>query len=335
MTTHRNENYTAASIISLTLHSAVIGIFLWGAVETQIEEKPKGNSINAVFVDPSAVRAQANQIRLEREKAKNQEAARLRHLEQNAKKLENQQKQEAKRLDELKNQRRLAELEMQKAESERKRVNAAKKKALDEKREAEAFASLAKKQAQEAQVEHQRQLEEKKKEQEALLKAKAEREKAEKKTAEAKVEREKAEKKAAQAKVEREKAEKKAAEAKAKQAEQEAALNEMFSGLESESASRSSARGELVHDEAKQWASRFEGMIQQNWIVDSSMSGQKCRLNLRLAPDGLVIDVSTLSGDAALCRSASASVLKVSKFPMPSDSDVVVKLRDLNLNFER
>ncbi len=321
MTTHRNENYTAASIISLTLHSALIGIFLWGAVETQIEEKPKGNSINAVFVDPSAVRAQANQIRLEREKAKNQEAARLRHLEQNAKKLENQQKQEAKRLEDLKNQRRLAELEMQKAESERKRVNEAKKKALDEKKEAEAFARLAKKQAQEAQVEHQRQLEEKKKEEEALRKAKAEREKAEKKTAEAKAE--------------REKAEKKAAEAKAKQAEQEAALNEMFSGLESESASRSSARGELVHDEAKQWASRFEGMIQQNWIVDSSMSGQKCRLNLRLAPDGLVIDVSTLSGDAALCRSASASVLKVSKFPMPSDSDVVVKLRDLNLNFER
>ena len=298
MTTHRNENYTAASIISLTLHSALIGIFLWGVVETQIEEKPKGNSINAVFVDPSAVRAQANQIRLEREKAKNQEAARLRHLEQNAKKLENQQKQEAKRLEEL---------EMQKAESERKRVNEAKKKALDEKKEAEAFARLAKKQAQEAQVEHQRQIEEKKKEEEALRKAKAEREKAEKKTAEA----------------------------KAKQAEQEAALNEMFSGLESESASRSSARGELVHDEAKQWASRFEGMIQQNWIVDSSMSGQKCRLNLRLAPDGLVIDVSTLSGDAALCRSASASVLKVSKFPMPSDSDVVVKLRDLNLNFER
>ena len=321
MTTHRNENYTAASIISLTLHSALIGIFLWGAVETQIEEKPKGNSINAVFVDPSAVRAQANQIRLEREKAKNQEAARLRHLEQNAKKLENQQKQEAKRLEDLKNQRRLAELEMQKAESERKRVNEAKKKALDEKKEAEAFARLAKKQAQEAQVEHQRQIEEKKKEEEALRKAKAEREKAEKKTAEAKAE--------------REKAEKKAAEAKAKQAEQEAALNEMFSGLESESASRSSARGELVHDEAKQWASRFEGMIQQNWIVDSSMSGQKCRLNLRLAPDGLVIDVSTLSGDAALCRSASASVLKVSKFPMPSDSDVVVKLRDLNLNFER
>lgn len=319
MKKNRNENYTWATFTSVVLHVALIGALLWGADMTRVAQTPAGKTIDAVFVDPAAVREQAKKIRQQRENVKKQEQKRIQRLENQAKRLEEERAREEKRLRDLKTQRRLAEKATREAEIERKRLDAAKQKARDEKNKAEKSARLAKKKAEEAESKRQKTL-------------------ADKKRAEEKAEKDRERKRAQKVKDEaatRKKAEQKAAAQLKVQQDQEAALNEIFTGLASENVSRASARENLTNDEAKQWAGKFETMIQQNWRVDASMDNQTCRLKLRLAPDGLVIDVSMLSGNADLCRSASASVLKVNKFPMPSDPDVVAKLRNLNLNFER
>ncbi len=359
----QNNNYTGSTVISVLLHVALIGGLLWGADFTSVTHQPTGQSIEAVVIDPNVVNEQARKIRQQREEAQRQESDRLRRLEQQAELLEKQREQEEKRLRELRAEKLAAEKAARDAEVERKRIAEAKQKAADEQRKAEEAARVAQEKAAAAEAERVRRVEEQRKAEQAAKQAEAERQKAlaeqrkaeeerqrklaEKQRAEEEArqaeeerqrklaEKKKAEEEARKAEEARKEAERKAAEAKRKQAEQEAALNELFSGLESESATRDTARGRYVSDEVSQWSGRFTRMIEQNWIVDSSMAGQKCRLSLRLAPDGLVIDVITLSGDATLCRSAKASVTKIGKFPMPTDSEVVSKLRELNLNFER
>lgn len=322
MKKNRNNNYMAATVTSLLLHSALIGALLWGAQVTRTVYQPAGEIIKAVVVDPEAVREQARKIREQRSQVRRKEDERLQRIEQQAERLKKQREQEERRLRELKSQRLVSEKAAREAEKEQKRLTQAKQKA-------EKSARLAKEAAEKADRQHK--LAQK---QRAEFDAKREEKERQRKLAQKK----KAKNEARKAEIARKETERKAADLKRqqrKEREQEAALDDIFIALESESASRTSAKGQFINDEAKLWAGKFESMIQQNWLIDSSMNGQTCRLKLRLAADGFVIDVSTLSGDSALCRSATASVFKVNKFPMPSDPDVVVKLRDLHLNFER
>ncbi|MGL5334685.1 MAG: cell envelope integrity protein TolA, partial [Enterovibrio sp.] len=179
-------------------------------------------------------------------------------------------------------------------------------KAREEKLKADEAVRLAQEQAQLAKLEQEKQLE-------AQRKAQAATREAEEK---------------------RKAAELDAAKAQQQKAEREAALNDLFSELESETEQLSSARAKHVADEVSQWSSRYVVMIQQKWLIDPSMQGKKCQLSVRLAPDGLVLSVTLLSGDQVLCRSAKASVVNINKFPMPSGPEVVEKLRDIILNFQ-
>ncbi len=111
----------------------------------------------------------------------------------------------------------------------------------------------------------------------------------------------------------------------------EAALNDVFAGLEAESEQRGVARGQHIADEVARYGAIYKQMIQQNLLVDQSFKGQECNLTLRLSADGLVLDVTQNGGDGALCRAAKSAVVKVSQFPMPDDPDVVKKLRDIKL----
>lgn len=337
-----NKNYTVATIASLLLHSALIGGLLWGADITRVVQPPQGESIKAVVVDPAAVREQARKIREQRQQVKQQEEGRLRRLEQQAQRLEKQREQEERRIRELKAKRLASEKAARVAEAERKRSVEAKQKAEKSAKLAKEAAEKAKKLAAKAEADRQRKLAEKQQAEQAAKQAEKARKqklvqqkKAEDDARKAETSRKDAARKAEAVRKEAELKVAEAAEAKRQQQEQDAALDNIFNQLESESQTRTSAKGQRIIDEANQWGAKFESMIQQNWLVDSSMNSQTCRLKLRLAADGFVIDVSTLSGDAPLCRSATASVFKVNKFPMPSDPDVVDKLRDLNLNFER
>lgn len=362
----KDNNYTAAIIISLLLHGLLLAALLWGTDFSMSKPQPQGNTIKAVVVDPALVSQQAKQIRDQRNAAKQAELDRLKRLEQQAEALEKQRQAEENRLRKLKADKLKAEKEARAAEAERKRVAAERKKAADakrkaeeEKRKADEAARIAREQAAKAEAERKAKLAAKKKAEDEARQAELERKKIaeakrkaeeEKRIAEAakrkaeeearKAEEErqaklaakkKAEEARRKAEAERIEAERKAAEARELQRQQEAALNDMFAGLEAETEQRGGARGQFVADETQRYGAIYTQMIQQNLLVEQSFIGKECVIRMRLSANGLVLDASEDGGDGALCRAAKAAVVKVSQFPMPEDQAVVEKLRSIRL----
>ncbi len=323
----QDKSYSKALFISIFFHAVIIGGLLIGADFTKSEMKTFGESIDAVVINPDLVREQANRVREQREDAKRQERERLKRVEREAARLELQREKEEEELRQLRKEKLAADKAAREAEISRKKL-------AEEKRKAEKAAEFAKKKAKEAEAERKRELAAKKKAEEEAKKAKAKRQQelekqrlAEKAAKQAEIAKKAAELEAA-------KAQKRKEELQRQQAEQEAALGDLFTGLESETEMRNTARGKQIQNEIQRWASRYVSLIQSNWIVNSSSGDLRCRLRLQLASDGVVYNVETLSGSEVLCRSAKASVFKIDKFPMPSDSEVAEKLRNIDLIFE-
>ncbi|SIN78947.1 cell envelope integrity protein TolA [Salinivibrio sp. ES.052] len=338
----KKDSLVPALIISGGLHVLLVIVLLWGAdFSSDATPTPKsGRTIDATVIDPAVVSAQAKKIREQRDQAKREEAERLKRLEQQAKRLEQQREQEEQRLREVKRQKLEAERQ---AREEQKRI-------AEQKAKSEEQARIAKQQAEQAERDRQRKLEEKRQaelaaqkaekarqeklaaQRKAEKKAEAERQRklAEKRKAEEQAlkEAEQARKKAEQA---RKEAERRAEEAKRQQQEQEAALNDLFSGLESEASQRQSARGQFIQDEVARYGAIFTQMIQQRLIVDDGLSGQECVVNMRLSPTGLLLNVEEKAGNTRLCRATKTAVASVSQFPMPEDGDIIAKLRDIEL----
>ncbi|NUY57613.1 cell envelope integrity protein TolA [Salinivibrio sp. EAGSL] len=334
----KKDSLVPALAISGGLHVLLVIVLLWGADFTSdAKPTPKaGRSIEATVIDPAVVNAQAKKIRAQRDQAKREEAERLKRLEQQAKRLEQQREQEEQRLREVK--RKKLEAERQ-AREEQKRI-------AEEQAKAKEQARLAKQQAEQAERERQRKLEQQRKAE--LAAEKAEKARQEKLAAERKAEAERQRKLEAKRKAEeqalkeaeqarkeaeqaRKEAERRAEEAKRQQQEQEAALNDLFSGLESEASQRQSARGQFVDDEVARYGAIFTQMIQQRLIVDDGLSGQECVVNMRLSPTGLLLNVEQKAGNSRLCRATKTAVASVSQFPMPDDGDIIAKLRDIEL----
>ncbi|WP_077661277.1 cell envelope integrity protein TolA [Salinivibrio sp. MA351] len=334
----KKDSLVPALAISGGLHVLLVIVLLWGADFTSdAKPTPKaGRSIEATVIDPAVVNAQAQKIRAQRDQAKREEAERLKRLEQQAKRLEQQREQEEQRLREVK--RKKLEAERQ-AREEQKRI-------AEEQAKAKEQARLAKQQAEQAERERQRKLEQQRKAE--LAAEKAEKARQEKLAAERKAEAERQRKLEAKRKAEeqalkeaeqarkeaeqaRKEAERRAEEAKRQQQEQEAALNDLFSGLESEASQRQSARGQFVDDEVARYGAIFTQMIQQRLIVDDGLSGQECVVNMRLSPTGLLLNVEQKAGNSRLCRATKTAVASVSQFPMPDDGDIIAKLRDIEL----
>lgn len=234
-------------------------------------------------------------------------------LEKQVQRIQNEkqrlQSQEEKRVKEL--ERRAKEAK-NKAEAERKRLanlkkekDKAAKQAEDAKRRQRAEAEKAKK------LELQRKAKE-----------------AEKKKAE------KAAKEAEQKRIREEKAlreqERKKQEAIAR-AEQERILEEQ---LKAEQTQRRQARQKQVLSEVQKYQALITQTIKRNLIVDNSMAGKSCRLNIKLASNGLVMSVKVLKGDTILCRAAESAVFKAATLPVSKEPDVYQKLKDINLTVE-
>ncbi|GAD79026.1 cell envelope integrity protein TolA [Vibrio ezurae] len=337
----QDKKFMKSLAISLAVHLLLVIALIWGTKFNMSKPEPKPNMVEAVVIDPNVIHQQARQIRQQREAAAKAEQERIRKLRQHTEQLEKNRKAEEKRI------RRLAE---QKAQAEKKAREAEKQRQLKERqrKEEEKRASAAKA--------------ERLKKEQAAKKAEAERAAKVKAAAEAK-------KKAAKAEADRlakEKAAKAAAE-KARQAEQkklaeqkaakeaaekakrekahlaqlekerkekEAALNDIFSGLEAEAASNSSARNRAITDEVSRMGEVYKQMIQRELLLDDSFKGKECKVNLRLIQAGstfMVSDLRTLSGDSSLCRAAKTAVSKVASFPLPKDKAAIEKLKNINL----
>jgi colicin import membrane protein len=137
------------------------------------------------------------------------------------------------------------------------------------------------------------------------------------------------EKKAQEEKAQKD-AERKRQDAKEKAA-QERLINEQ---LQAEQAVRQQRRNKQVLSEVQKYTALIKQTIQRNLIVDDSMKGRSCRLNIRLASNGLVIKVAVLAGDPILCRAAQNAVLKSDTLPVSPEADVYQQLRDINLTVE-
>ncbi len=344
----KNNRFSKPLSISLALHAALIAALLWGADFTMSKPEPSGKMVEAVVIDPNAVRQQAQQIRNQREAAAKKEQDRLDKLRRESEQLEKNRKAEEERIRKLKEQQAKeakAAREAEKARQEKEKQRKAEE--VRAKQEQERAAKLeAERKAKEEAV--RKAEEQRKAKQAAAEKAEQQRianEKAAKAAAE-KAERERiAAEKAEKERIEKERQAKEAAE-KARQEkarlekqrkEQEAALNDIFSGLETEAAQNNTARGKHIASEADRYGAIYTQLIRDNLLIEDSFRGKLCKVNLRLIPTGagaVVGNLSILDGDNRLCAAAQRAVAQVNTFPLPKDPDVVAKLKNINLTVE-
>ncbi|MGY3569325.1 cell envelope integrity protein TolA [Vibrio sp. SCSIO 43135] len=338
----KKNDITKPIAISAGLHAVLIAALLFGTDFTMSKPEPAGNMVQAVVIDPQLVRQQAQEIRNQREAAAKKEQARLDKLRRESEQLEKSRKAEEERIRKLKEQQ--AREAKAAREAEQQRIQREKERKAEEarvKKEREQAAKLeAERKKKEAAI---RKAEEERLAKEAAI-AKAEKERIAKEKAaqEAKEKAERAEKE----RIAKEKAAKEAAEKARKEKErlerlererkeQEAALNDIFAGLESEAAQNSSARAQYVSSETDRYGAIYTQLIQQNLLIEDSFRGKSCRVNLRLIPTGagaIVGELNILDGDNRLCAAAKRAVAQVGTFPLPKDEpDVVEKLKNINL----
>ena len=335
-------------VISVLLHALLVAALVWGADFTMSKPEPSGQMVQAVVIDPAVVRQQAQQIRSQRQEAAKKEQDRLDKLRRESEQLEKNRKAEEERIRKLKEQQ--AKEAKAAREAEKQRVQKEKERKAEEER-------VRKEKERATKLEAERKAKQeaiKKAEQERLAKqaaiAKAEkeriaREKAAKEAKEkARLEREAAEK-AEKERIAKEKAAREAKEKARKEKErlqrlererkeQEDALNDIFSGLETEVNQNSSARNQFIADELARMSSIYTQNIQRKLIKDDYLLGKECRVNIKLIPTGsdmLVSGVTVMGGDSRVCAAAKSAIAKVGSFPKSSESAVNEQLKNINL----
>ncbi|PWI33949.1 cell envelope integrity protein TolA [Vibrio albus] len=343
-----DNNYKSAIAISLVLHLALLAVLIWGSDFSMSQPKPTGNMVQAVVIDPQLVQRQAREIRQQREAASKAEQERLDKLRKQSELLEKNRREEEERIRKLKEDKARAEKEAREATKQRKleqeRVRKEQEKIKQEKerlrreQELTAKAEAERKQKQEA---IRRAEEERLAKQAAIEKAEKERLAREKAAQEAKAAAEKAERE----RVAKEKAAKKAAEKARKEQErlkrlererkeQEAALGDIFSGLETESVQNSAAKQRHVASEKERYGAIYTQLIQNNLLMEDSFRGKSCKVSLRLLPTGsgaILSNVSVMEGDSRLCSATKRAVAQVNSFPLPADKEIVDELKNIIL----
>ncbi|KPV97729.1 cell envelope integrity inner membrane protein TolA [Pseudoalteromonas sp. P1-9] len=230
-----------------------------------------------------------------------------------------------KRINELKKQ------EADKKAAEAKRIRDLERRAANAKKkreeEARRIAKLEK--------ERVRKEREKKKAEAAARAAKKKQQAEQKKAAEAK---KKAEALAKKRKAEEERLKKAEAKRKADaEAARQKALAEkmMQEQLAAEAAARSRAKQAQILTEVEKYQALIVSKIKNNFYGDkTTMSGKECKVNMKLAFNGLVTSVNVLGGHKGLCDATVRAIRKAEQFEFPKDKDVVAKLRDINLTYK-
>ncbi|MDG3436195.1 cell envelope integrity protein TolA [Vibrio parahaemolyticus] len=336
----QSKEYTKPIVISVGLHALLVAALLWGTDFAMTKPEPTGQMVQAVVIDPKLVQQQAKEIRQQREKAAKKEQDRLDKLRREAEQLEKNRKAEEEQIRKLKEQQAKDAKAAREAEAARKQKEQ-ERKAEEERvrQEKERAAKLEKERK--AKEEAVRKAEQERLAKEAAI-AKAEqervaREKAAKEAEEkAKREREAAQK-AEQERIAKEKARKekeRLERLERERKEQEAALDDIFAGLESEASANQQAQGKFVADEVSRYSSIYIQLIQSRLLKDDYLLGKECRVNIKLIPTGtdmIVSSVNVLSGDSRVCAAAKSAIAQVPSFPMSTDSTVNQRLKDINL----
>ena len=336
MSKKSNSKFSLAIILSILFHVLLIIFLCYKAIQDDSDNygTVNGQSIDAIMVDPSII---SEQYKRQSQSQKNQQQLRQQVDEQITKQnqlLQQKQLEQQQYLKDLEKERlKLAEkLKQEQLEAEKK---AAQEKLEAEKRAAEEKAAREKQEAEKRAAEE---------------KAAREKQEAEKRVAEEKAAREKleAEKRAAAEKAAREKqeAEKKAAEEKAAREKKEAAkraaqqkaandkaVNDLLGELTTGGSSAPATRKGVSNGELDKYKFLVKTAISNKFINPNRLYvGQRCQLQIQIAPDGLLLDHKVLSGDDALCREAVAATL-LAVIPEPSQI-LYPEVKKMIINFE-
>ncbi len=176
----------------------------------------------------------------------------------------------------------------------------------------------------------------------AAEKAAAEKAAAEKAAAEkAAAEKAAAEKAAAEkAAAERKAAEAKKAKQRAEQAKKDKAINDLLGGLtagapnspSNQNGAAASRKGSS-DDELAKYKALVTNAISNKFINPANVySGKSCVLQIQIAPDGLLLNVSSGGGDSALCREAVAAT-KLATIPKPA-SGLYDEVKNMIVEFQ-
>lgn len=212
------------------------------------------------------------------------------------------------------------EQQLQKIQEEKDRIKRAEEKKIRDAEEKKRKAKETARKKREEEKARKKKLEEDKKKKE-IEKKKAE-EKKKKEAEEAKKKKEAEKKAQEEAEIKRKAAEEKA--------EQERLIQEQ---LQAEQMVRNQQRRRQVMSEVDKYSALITQTIQSRWITDDFMKGKPCRLTIKFASNGLILDVQILEGDDIVCRSAKAAALKTETVPMTSDPEVYKELKEINFTF--
>jgi len=257
------------------------------------------NAIEAISVDQSAVEKRIKELKKDDANKKRSEEQRIKNLEKRANEAKKKRQAEARRIKKLEQQRKAKEREKKKAEVATKKAKAKQKV-----------------------------------EQDKAAKAKANKEEAEKAAKAAANKRKKEEKALADAqKARKQKAveEKRKAEAARQKALAEQLLQEQMA---QEQAIRAKAKQQQVLTEVEKYKAMIMGRIAQNFLKDEKMKGKQCRLNIRLAFNGLVTKAVSLGGDKLVCEAALRSIRMADTLPVSKDRAVYEQLKNINFTFK-
>tara|TARA_B100001094_G_C18187632_1_gene804918 strand:+ start:599 stop:1525 length:927 start_codon:yes stop_codon:yes gene_type:complete len=93
-----------------------------------------------------------------------------------------------------------------------------------------------------------------------------------------------------------------------------------------------------AHQKVKAEISRYRAMIQstikRNLILQESMRGKECVVQLDLAEDGFVTRIKRLSGNAVVCRQAEAAIHKSRRLPVSPNPLVYSEMKNINLTIK-
>lgn len=263
--------------------------------------------VKAVSVDNKEVMETVNRIKQERAQQLKTEANRQKEL--------NHQVEVAKQ-QRIKEQQQIAKLKEE-----------ANKIAIDRKKQAEEEKKHLKELAEQKALESKR-IEELKKQKDKLVK---QQELESKKLAE--LSKKKAEEKTKNDKLKAEKAEK-AEKARANLAKADMERKKQSDAAAAAQSAQNAEKQARLAGEVDKYKALIVNAIGRNWILpenaDSTLSSQ---FRIRLAPDGMVIEVSLTrsSGDPLLDRSAQTAIYKASPLPVPTDAETFNLFRDISL----
>lgn len=292
---------TRSVIFSILLHIAAFSLMMISLDFTDyvIPAQPQVDIIDAVAVDEAQVQ---------------EELAKLQELEQQKK---NEELERQRKLNELES--RADEVARQRREEEQRLADTRKKQEAEERRvkeEAQKLADLREKQAEQEKLrlQEEQRLAEARRKQEEL---KRQQEEIERKRRE---EAERARQEAlAKAEAQRKRKEEEAR--KAKLAEEQRALQ----------AAQERADANLI----QQYVARITSAIQREFNTVGMPPGLSCILHIRMIPGGEVAEVRIVksSGNGVFDTRAETAVQRASPLPVPEDSRVFGKMREIRLTF--